>query len=78
MKEILYILGVFAIANLFVGVLELHIKIPQLNIKPINCALCLTWWIGLVILIPTFGWSGIMYSAIATMINYYTYDPRRF
>jgi hypothetical protein len=78
MKELVTILGVWAIANVIVGILALHKKYPVLNFKPINCELCLTWWIGLAVLIPKYGFDGILYSAIATMINYYTYDPRRF
>lgn len=78
MNDVLYILGVWAIANVFVSVLSLHKTFSFLNFKPLNCELCLSWWIGLFVMIPEFGLKGILYSAIATMINYYTYDPRRF
>lgn len=78
MNEIISIIGVWALANLFVSALSLHKIYSWLDIKPFNCSLCLTWWFGLFILITLYGYIGILYSAIATIINYYTYDPRRF
>ena len=36
--------------------------------KPLDCAFCLSWWLGLSFFIYTYGLVGILYASIATVI----------
>jgi hypothetical protein len=38
------------------------------RMKPIDCAFCLSWWLGLSFFLYTYGWVGILYASIATVI----------
>ncbi len=38
------------------------------RMKPLDCAFCLSWWLGLSFFLYTYGWVGILYASIATVI----------
>jgi hypothetical protein len=38
------------------------------SMKPLDCAFCMSWWIGLTFFLFTYGWVGILYASISSVI----------
>mgnify|MGYP003627952221 CR=1 FL=1 len=43
-------------------------NLPELPDKPFRCELCLTYWISIIPLMVQFGFIGILYAAISSVI----------
>jgi hypothetical protein len=70
MNTLLEIIGVSCLSIIFVSEIGWRARI-----KPFTCELCMAWWIGLLLFVPLYGWSGIPFAALSgwlsTTINRY-------
>jgi hypothetical protein len=45
-----------------------HFNLPELPDKPFRCELCLTYWLSIIPLMVQFGFKGILYAAISSIV----------
>lgn len=65
---ILQIIGLACLAHILVDFIQ-HWDKEYLNIKPLNCELCMGTWISIVPLTLQFGWEGFCASAIVGVLS---------
>jgi len=38
------------------------------RMKPLDCAFCMSWWIGVIFFVITYGFVGVLYASISSII----------
>lgn len=63
---IINILGMAGLGHLVADFLNQIEKLPQ---KPFKCNMCMTFWLSVLPFIFLYGWTGILYSALASIVS---------
>jgi hypothetical protein len=72
-ETILQIIGFGALAHLIVNFMVSLDKEEELPDKPFKCEKCMAYWISVVPLCIQFGFVGILYAAISSVVASYIY-----
>ena len=64
---ILQIIGFACLGHLVTDFIA-HFDLPELPSKPFKCDMCMTYWISIIPLMVQFGFKGILYAAISSII----------
>ena len=64
------IIGIACFAYIFVySFVHAIERLLKTNVgKPFNCPLCLSWWFGLAYFMPQYGFEGILYASITSVL----------
>lgn len=66
MELLLSILGAAGLGHLGADFFSRYDKLPA---KPFKCNMCLTYWLNIAPFIFLYGWQGILYAALASIIS---------
>jgi len=62
METLIDIIALASLAHITIEFIQ-GFNLPQLDFKPLNCNLCMGWWIGLPVGLAYYEWWGIPFAA---------------
>lgn len=72
---LLQIIGFACVGHLVTDFIS-SFDLPELPDKPFRCDLCNTYWISIIPLMVQFGFKGILYAAISSVISNFIFINR--
>ena len=72
---ILQIIGFACVGHLVTDFIS-HFDLKELPDKPFRCDMCMTYWISIIPLMVQFGFRGILFAAISSVIANFIFINR--